>query len=151
MRQRSWSSRGASRVLVLAVLSLVPAAHAGAGGRFSLSIEAALSRPRTPAEEARLAAWNSPMGRVARAVAQEQMVLGSSGLVGHSVGVALRVGFRPQLRPELISAAVEGGLATSEQRLGRIHWPWEKETETGPPMTLEEQLSRLLGRRLELR
>lgn len=137
--------------MLLAAVALALTVDAQAGGRFSLSIEAALSQPRTPAEEARLATWNSPMGRLAYAVAQEQVGLGTSGLVGHSMGVAVRIGFRPHLRPELISAAVEQGLGTSQRSLGTIHWPWDETTEGAPPMTLEEQLSHLLGRRLEIR
>ncbi len=151
MARRYGTQGGGSRALVLAATALAVAMNAQAGGRFSLSIEAALSQPRTPAEETRLATWNSPMGRVAYAVAREQAGLGTSGLVGHSTGVALRVGFRPHLRPELISAAVEQGLGTSERTLGRIHWPWEETGEEPQTMTLEEELSRLLGRRIEIR
>ncbi len=122
-----------------------------AGGRLSFSIEAALSRPQTPAAEARLAGWNSSLGRVAYAMAREQATLGAGGLVGHSMGVAVRFGFRPHLRPEIISAAIEQGVGMSERSLTSIHWPWEKETPGRKTLSLEEQISIRLGRLLELR
>ncbi len=146
---------GLSRVRIIAfavVFGLVAWPSASqAGGRLSFSIEAALSQPQTPAAEARLANWNSSLGRVAYAMAQEQVTLGAGGLVGHSMGVAVRVGLRPHLRPEIISAAVEQGIGMSERSLTTIHWPWEEETPGQDDLPLEEQISIRLGRLLEIR
>lgn len=146
---------GLPRVRITAVaivfgLAALPSASI-AGGRLSFSIEAALNQPQTPAAEARLANWNSSLGRVAYAMAQEQVTLGTGGLVGHSMGVAVRVGFRPQLRPEIISAAVEQGIGMSERSLTTIHWPWEEEPPGEENLSLEEQISIRLGRLLEIR
>ncbi len=150
MTNRSRWLAVAAGILILAG----SASHVAAGDRFSLAIGSAINAGLSPAAEQSLALWNSPMGRVAAAVNLAQSDLGMSGLVGHPYGVAIAIGFRPQLRPELISAAVQSGIELSARELTPIHWPWEKKTsgENGDqPLSLEEQISRLLGQRLELR
>ncbi len=139
-------------ILLAAVVATAFAAPGVAGDRFALAIGAAVDAGLSPAAEQRLAIWNSPMGRLAAAVNDAQSTLGMSGLVGHPYGVAISMGFRPRLRPELISHAVRSGFQLSSRELEPIHWPWGKPADDGQPaLTLEEQLSILLGRRLELR
>jgi len=151
------TNHGTSRVAAATLLGLALLAvpvPSSAGDRFSLAIGAAVNAGLSPATEQRLAIWNSPMGRLAAAVNDAQSALGMSGLVGHPYGVAIAVGFRPRLRPELISAAVASGIRLSEAPVAPIHWPWDSTSggeEAPSEPTLEEQLSILLGRRLELR
>ncbi len=100
-------------LLLAAGLAAVPAA----GGEFSLRLEMALARPRPPAVEARLATWESPMGRLRAEVARAESGLGFSGLVGRPVGVALRVGVQPGRPPGVIAAAVRRGLDLAVRRV----------------------------------
>lgn len=79
------------------------AAVALAQDTFTLDLENLPLRPADPRTEARLAQWNSPIGRVEAHVRQEQAMLGRSGLVGGwSPGVAVRVGFVTGLPPRVV-------------------------------------------------
>lgn len=127
------------------------AAVALAQDTFTLDLEDMPLRPADPRTEARLAQWNSPIGRVEAHVRQEQAMLGRSGLVGGwSPGVAVRVGFVTGLPPRVVTAVLDGGIQRYEQTVEVVRWPWADTDETaGAVLPLDRQLGMLLGRRLE--
>jgi len=128
---------------------LVCAATCAAEEGFSLDLYS-LRWPPNPRTEARLAEWNSPIGRVAYEVATMQGSLGRTGLPGGNTGLAIRFKLQGGLSPELITAVVADGVALDERSLSVIHWPWD-EQRANPPLPIDQQISLLLGRRLEIR
>jgi len=117
---------------------------------FSLRLEEELARPRVdPRTEARLAQWNSPMGRLMYNMQQQQGALMRGGQPGGSGGLAFRLKFQRGLSPAMMAATVEGGVELYERAVLVIRWPWRKDE--GEAMPMEEQLSLLLGHRLEAR
>ena len=135
-------------VVLAAILAMGGAVSAAAGGRFSFSLSAEALGHRPPEVEQRLAVWDSPMGRVAAAVADAQGVLGMSGLVGRPHAVVLAIGYCPRLRPELIAGSIASGMAPRPETFQPIPWPWEPRD--GQRLSLEEEIAVHLGRRLEL-
>lgn len=136
------------RTIVL-VAALVTAAGIATAGDFTLDLDALDLQPRDPRTEARLAGWNSPLGRVAYQVAGEQARLGRGGLVGTPGGLV--AGVRLQRRMgglQLVTGTLEGGTTRSEQTVKVIRWPWHEADEPAPP-PLDQQLAVMLGRRLE--
>lgn len=137
-------------VLITAAASIA-ASVVVAQETFTLDLDTMPLRPSDPRTEARLAQWNSPMGRVEAHVRQEQAMLGRSGLVGGwSPGVAVRVGFVRGLPPRVITAVLDGGVEHHEQTVEVVRWPWDESDGTGGAvLPLDRQLGLLLGRRLE--
>ena len=135
-------------VMICAVLA---AAGAAAGEReFPLRLEEELARPRVdPRTEARLAQWNSPMGRLMYDMQQQQGALMRGGQPGGSGGLAFRLKFQQGLSPAVMAATSEGGVELYERAVHVIRWPWKKDQ--GEAMPMEEQLSLMLGHRLEAR
>jgi hypothetical protein len=97
--------------------------------------------------QARLAQWNDPTGRAAAHLQQEQAHLLGGGQPGGSPGIAFRVKVQSGFRPRLIVATVDAGVEAYERSMGVIRWPWRASDEEALP--IEEQLSLLLGHRLE--
>lgn len=133
---------------VIALLALLAVAGSAATAeRFSLGLEGLELEPVDPRTEARLAQWNSPMGRLTAHMQQEQAMLGRGGLVGGppqaiAVGVKLQRGFRVQL----YAAVSEAGIDRYERSVEVVSWPWQPDGLEVLP--IEEQLARLLGHRL---
>lgn len=136
-------------VALLSML-LVLAGPLAAAGRFSLGLADLDLEPVDPRTEARLAQWNSPMGRLTAHMQQEQGRLGRGGLVGGppqgiAVGVKLQRGFSVQL----YAAVTEAGIDRYERSVEVVSWPWQPDGLEVLP--IEEQLARLLGHRLTSR
>lgn len=138
-------------LILLTAAATVAATVAVAQERFTLDLENMPLRPSDPRTEARLAQWNSPIGRVEAHIRQEQAMLGRSGLVGGwSPGVSVRVGFVTGLPPRVVAAVLDGGIERYEQTVEVVRWPWDEPDATaGDVLPLDRQLAALLGRRLE--
>jgi hypothetical protein len=134
---------------LLTIVLTLAAASAAAQESFSLRLGAGPWPPRDPRTEARLAEWDSPMGRVAYQVAQQQASVGREGLVGGGQGLALRVKAQAGTRPQIIATSLLNGIPLADSTVLEIHWPWDEEI-TNAPLPLEQQISLLLGRRLEI-
>lgn len=134
---------------ILGLLLSLLAAEAAAEEGFTLDLYA-LRWPPNPRTEARLADWNSPIGRVAYEVAMLQGSLGRTGLPGANTGVALRFRLQGGLAPDLVAAVISDGVALDERSLTVIRWPWTEPTHA-QPLEIDQQISLLLGRRLEVR
>jgi hypothetical protein len=115
---------------------------------FSLDLEEAL-RSQDPRTEARLSQWNSPMGRLMHQIEQQHASLMRGSQPGGAAGMGFRLKLQSGLDPELITTSVDTGIELYERAMEVIRWPWADEQR--PVLPLEEQLSLLLGRRLEVR
>lgn len=136
------------RTIISLLLALI-AGTAGAQEAFSLHLGAATSR-RDPRTQARLALWNSPMGRLQQQTSMLQAGLGREGLAGGApTALAVRAKGQAGVPPQVIAAALASGIQLSQTEVVRIHWPWEQGLEQ-PELPLEQQISLLLGRRLEI-
>jgi hypothetical protein len=49
----------------------------------------------------------------------------------------------------LVTAIQTGGVQVAETRVAAIRWPWDEEAPSEPPLSLDEQLSLLLGQRMK--
>ena len=141
-------------VLALALLIVAPVAadEAEIAKQFNLDLENVDLRPRDPRTQARLARWNDdPMARVAMAMASEQAHI----LGGHQPGMSqpramvFSVRLQKGLAAALMVSSSASGVEFYERRMAVITWPWEDEEETKPAMPLDEQLTVMLGERLE--
>jgi len=140
------------RTFFLLVLLAAPL-FAGAGDvEFSLNVNNMAMGPKPDLRtEARLAHWNSPMGRLMAAFQQQQAWAirgtqpGLERVSGAVVGVKLQQG-QPL---EILSSSMEAGLRISEERLAVVRWPWD-DSRKQPALPLDEQLSLLLGQRLAI-
>jgi hypothetical protein len=138
------------RVLPAACAVLLFFAATGAAEEeFSLDLYR-IRWPLDPRTESRLADWNSPIGRVANEVAVMQGSLGRTGLPGRNTGVAIRFKLQGGLAPGLVTAVIADGVTLDERSLTVIRWPWT-EPPAEQPMDIDQQISLLLGRRLEVR
>ncbi len=142
-------------ILILALLipAMVTAAEKGAS-QFDLDLENIDLRPRDPRTQARLARWNDdPMARVAMHMASEQarMLGGHQPGAGKPNAMVVSVKFQKGLAAALTVASSASGVEFYERPMAVITWPWEKDEERKPAMPLDEQLTVLLGDRLESR
>ena len=136
-----------TRVLTAVLLAAAATAAAAADQQFSLGLaelDLSLLDART---QARLARWNDPTGRAAAHLQQEQANLLGGGQPGGSVGIAFRAKLQAGYQSRLIVATLEAGVEAYERSLGVIRWPWHESDAAVLP--IEEQLSLLLGHRLE--
>jgi len=141
-------------ILVLALLIAAPVAadEAELARQFDLDLENVDLRPRDPRTEARLARWNDdPMARVAMAMASEQAHIVGGHQPGMSQPRAMVFSVRLQkgLAAALMVSSSASGVEFYERRMAVITWPWEDEDETKPAMPLDEQLTVMLGKRIE--
>ncbi len=142
-------------LLVLALLAAAPGVAAGGGERqFQLDLDKISLKPQDPRTEARLARWNDdPMARVAMAMASEQARI----VGGHQPGMdqpramVFSVRLQKGLAAALMVSSSASGVEFYERRMAVITWPWEEDDETKPAMPLDEQLTVMLGERLESR
>ena len=119
---------------------------------FSLDIVEIPLEPRPdPSTEARLAEWNSPMGRLMAVFQQQQawVMRGTQPGLERVNGLAVRVKMQKGLPLELIAANVDAGIDLSAHRVEAVNWPWDEEG--AATMSLEQQLSIMLGQRLGAR
>jgi hypothetical protein len=136
------------RARVLTAVLLAAAVAAGAAEpHFSLGLSELDLSQLDARTRARLARWNDPTGRAAAHLQQEQANLMGGGQPGGSQAIAFRAKLQSGFRPRLIVATSEAGVEAYERSLGVIRWPWRSSDKEALP--LEEQLSLLLGHRLE--
>jgi len=140
---------------VLTFVMLMVAASAAVAGdsRFSLNIATTPPASKSdPRKEARLAEWNSPMGRLMHSFNQQQawMMRGTMPGGERVNGLAVRVKAQGGLPLHLLAATMQASTSAVEQQIAVVQWPWSDE-EKGPVMALDEQLSLLLGNRLSIK
>jgi len=140
------------KIFGIAVLSLLALPVSAQQARFTLRLSDFSFVHHDPRTEARLAEWNSPLGRVRYAMADIQGSVGRAGEPHTPMALALRVKVKKGQSPSLVTAAINRGLQLSESSVAVIHWPWAGQ----PPnltknLPLDEQLSILLGKRIESR
>ena len=138
------------RVLFI-VIAMLPALAAGAGEvEFSLNLDAfRWSLNQDARTKARLAEWNDPMGRMMYQFNQQQAWMMRGNMPGgeRDSGVAVRVKAQNGLPLHVIASTIQSGLDISQRDLARFG-PWRASDEELDAMSLEEQLTELLGRRL---
>ncbi len=118
---------------------------------FRIGIEDLSLAPRPDARtEARLAQWNDPMGRLMYQFNAQQSWLMRGGMPGtdRATGAVVRVKAQSGVPIHLVAANVQAGIDISSDEIEVIDWPW-KEEESPAVMSLEKQLSVLLGQRLK--
>jgi hypothetical protein len=140
------------RALVLILLAAAPLLAAEDEPQLSLDLDKISFRPSDQRTEARLARWNSdPMARVAMHMNSEQALIMGGGLPGMDRPRALvfSVKLQKDLAAALMVASSASGVEFYERRMAVIKWPWDKDEESKPAMPLDEQLTIMLGNRLE--
>lgn len=145
MRQPRFSVFG----LIAGLAVSAAAATAGDGRGFTLGLDQVRWPPVDPRTEARQARWNSPMGRLMYEFAQQQSALYQPGTPGGAQGLGVRIRLQRGLPLHLTAAMMNAGTELDEQDVRVVKWPWEKDHDTGEVRPLDEQISVLLGRRIE--
>ena len=139
--------------LVITLLVAAPILAAENDERqFDLDLDKISLRPQDPRTQARLARWNDdPMARVAMAMASEhaRMLGGHQPGMGQPRAMVFSVRLQKGLAAALMVSSSASGVEFYERRVAVIRWPWEKDDEAKPAMPLDEQLTVMLGRRLE--
>jgi hypothetical protein len=133
------------------LIAVLPAVVAGAGEiEFSLDLDSFRWTPSQDARtKARLAEWNDPMGRMMYHFNQQQAWIMRGTMPGgeRDSGLAVRVKAQNGLPLHLIASTIQSGLDIAQQDLVRFG-PRQASDEELEAMSLEEQLTELLGRRL---
>ncbi len=138
------------RILTAIALMITASVAAASDVKFSLNIDKIpLTTRPDPRKEARLAEWNSPMGRLIHNFNQQQawMMRGTMPGGERVQGLAAKVKIQNGLPIHLLAATMQASIAVSESRIAVVRWPWSTDVDE-PVMALDEQLSLLLGRRL---
>ena len=134
---------------LIVTLLVTGAAITWAGeSEFTLDLDTIDLSRRDPRTEARLAGWNSPMGRLMYDMNEQRSMLMHGGMPGGSGSLAFRVKLRSGVATAIVAATLDGGVEFYERSVEVLEWPWH--ASDGSVMPIEEQLSLLLGRRLEL-
>ena len=133
------------------LIVLATAAVAGASEvEFSLNLDAFKWTPHQDARtKARLAEWYDPMGRLMYHFNQQQAWIMRGTMPGseRDSGLAIKAKVQGGLPLHLVASTVQSGLDIAQQNMVRIGPPRPSDEELGA-MSLEEQLTELLGRRL---
>lgn len=133
----------------LLVVPLIAAALpcSASDSEFSLGLDRIDPRTLDPRTEARLAQWNSPLGRTENHIRQQQAeILGGGQPGAGSGGLAFRAKFQKGYRPRLVVGSSVAGVELYERTVMAIRWPWSRSGE--PIVPLEEQLSLMLADRM---
>ncbi len=141
-------------ILVLALLIATPVAadEAEEKKQFNLQLDKISLRPQNPRTRARLDRWNNdPMARVEMAMATDQarMLGGYMPGIAQPRALALSIRLRKGLAAALVASYSASGVDFYEQPVTVIRWPWEDEDDAKPAMPMDEQLTIMLGNRLE--
>lgn len=98
---------------------------------------------------ARLAEWNDPMGRLMYHFNQQQAWIMRGGMPGaeRNTGVAVRMKAQNGIPLQLVASTIQGSLDLAQQGLVRFG-PRQVSDEELAAMSLEEQMTELLSRRL---
>jgi len=138
------------RSFAAALVLVAVTGAAGAQTEFDLQLEKELSRPPVdPRTENRLAQWNSPMGRLMYQLQQQQGSLMRGNQPGGSTGLGFRIKWQGGVGFHLVASPVDSGIELYERSLAVVRWPWQEPAD--PVMSIEQQVSSLLGRRLQRR
>jgi len=138
------------RILVVLIAMLVAVAADAGEAKLSLNLDAFKWTPNQDARtKARLAEWNDPMGRMMYHFNQQQAWIMRGTMPGseRDNGVAVRVKAQNGLPLHLVAATIQGGLDMAQQSLVRFGPRTVSDGELAA-MSLEEQLTELLSRRL---
>jgi hypothetical protein len=145
------------QILIIIVALFSSAVCSAAEIGFSLKIDEISLTPRLkdpgprpdPRTEARLAQWNSPMGRLMHNFHQQQAWIMRGTMPGGErvTGAAVSVTAQNGLPLRLIATSTRAAIDISEREIAVVRWPWDDDR-APPVMALDEQLSVLLGRRL---
>ena len=138
------------QALVLLIAVLIAAVADAGEVKFSLDLDGYRWAPSQDVRtKARLANWNDPMGRMMYHFNQQQAWIMRGTMPGseRDNGVAVRVKAQNGLPLQLVAATIQGGLDLAQQNLVRIG-PHQVSDEELEAMSLEEQLTELLSRRL---
>ena len=138
------------RALIILFTMLIPAVVDAGEVKFSLDLEGFKWTPNQDARtKARLANWNDPMGRMMYHFNQQQAWIMRGTMPGseRDNGVAVRVKAQNGIPLHLVAATIQGGLDMAHRNLVRFG-PRKVSDEELEAMSLEEQLTELLGRRL---
>ena len=138
------------RALLILIVMLAAIAADASEVKFSLNLDAFKWTPHQDARtKARLAEWNDPMGRMMYHFNQQQAWIMGGTMPGseRDSGVAVRVKAQNGLPLNLIAATIQGNLDVVQQNLVWFG-PRKVSDEELAAMSLEEQLTELLSRRL---
>ena len=134
-------------ILIATLIAVV--ANAGEV-EFSLDLDGFKWSPNQDVRtRARLAEWNDPMGRMMYHFNQQQAWIMRGTMPGaeRNTGVAVRMKAQNGLPLQLVASTIQGSLDLAQQDLVRFG-PREISDEELAAMSLEEQLTELLSRRL---
>ena len=142
---------GRLRILLTGAAALLAAADGWGADTFSLGLDQVQWPPADPRTLARRAQWNSPMGRLMYEFSQQQAALYQPGTPGGAQGMAVGVAFQSGRSPRVVASMMNAGVQLYEQQVLVIAWPWDEDGDTVGARPIDEQISVLLGRRIELR
>jgi hypothetical protein len=139
------------RRFLISLILMLTAAVAGAGEvKFSLKLDTFDWSPKMDAQtKARLAQWNDPMGRLLHAFNQQQAWIMRGTMPGGErvSGVAVRIKAQNGLPLNLVASTIQGGIEVARTDLVNLGRRRGDDDELDM-MTLEEHLSRELGKKL---
>jgi hypothetical protein len=146
--------------ILLALLFTFPALAKAEEPKFELDLDTVmLEPPPEPPQpgpsygsrkKARMEQWNDPMTRWTHQFNQLQAwtMRGAMPGMDRVPGAVVSVSARSGLPLRLVAQSQIATIDLSEKEIDMVRWPWEEDE--GPPvMELDEQLSLLLGRRLD--
>ena len=140
-----------NRITLVILIAMLIAVVGDAGEvEFSLDLDGFKWAPNQDVRtKARLAHWNDPMGRMMYHFNQQQAWIMRGTMPGseRDNGVAVRVKAQNGLPLQLLAATTQGSLDIAQQGLIRFG-PRKISDEELAAMSLEEQLTELLSRRL---
>jgi len=135
--------------MILIAMAIAAVGNAGEVG-FSLDLDGYKWTPNQDVRtRARLANWNDPMGRMMYHFNQQQAWIMRGTMPGaeRNTGVAVRMKAQNGLPLQLVASTIQGSLDLAQQGLVRFG-PRQLSDEELAAMSLEEQMTELLSRRL---
>jgi hypothetical protein len=139
------------RVLVLLIAMVIAVVGNAGEVKFSLDLDGFKWSPKQDVRtRARLAEWNDPMGRLMYHFNQQQAWIMRGTMPGaeRNTGVAVRMKAQNGLPLQLIASTIQGSLDLAQQGLVQFEPRKKVSDEELAEMSLEEQLTELLSRRL---
>ena len=138
------------RALIILFAILIPAVVDAGEVKFSLDLDGYKWTPNQDVRtRARLAEWNDPMGRMMYHFNQQQAWIMRGTMPGaeRNTGVAVRMKAQNGIPLQLVASTIQGSLDLAQQNLVRFG-PRQVSDEELAAMSLEEQMTELLSRRL---
>lgn len=139
------------RILIFLMVALIALAAGAADIDFKIGIGDISLNPVPDARtEARLAQWNDPMGRLLFHFNQQQswQMRGTMPGTDRASGAAVKLKLQSGVPVQVLAADVQAGIDLHSEPIEVVRWPWEDD-ESPDVMSLEQQLSVLLGQRLQ--